>query len=101
MICRKCKSEVPPEDIIEEVIRLVSLAQRVKQRERSGPVRQKITRQFLFEWLATWRSDQGIEDTSRPLKNRGTTQLQRMYEQALKGRNYRLGRRWGGGGTNF
>jgi hypothetical protein len=94
MICRKCRSEIPPEDVIEEVIRLVAAADRAKQKERVGPTPKKVTRRFLIEWLTTWRADHGVSDSGRPLKNRSTAQLQKLYEQAVAGGNYRVGRSW-------
>ena len=85
MICRKCGSEIPPEDLIEEVIRLVTGADRTRQRARVGPTPKKVTRRFLIEWLTTWRADHGVSDAGRPLKNRSTAQLQKLYEQARAG----------------
>jgi hypothetical protein len=94
MICRKCRCEIPPEDVIEEVIRLVAAADRTKQKERVGPTPKKVTRRFLIEWLTTWRADHGVADSGRPLKNRSTAQLQKLYEQVVAGGNYRVGRNW-------
>jgi hypothetical protein len=90
MNCRHCQREIPPEDIAHEISRLLGLA-----REAAAP-RGPGDRQGLVNWLTAWRAQRGVTDADRPLKNRSTEQLWKMYEQATadSGTTYRLGRRW-------
>ena len=85
MVCRHCKKQIPADDLIAalEKLSLISPVDRVR-----------LTRQFLIEWLTAWRKEHGKPGTDRALKNRSTAQLRKMYEQAVAGETYRVGRRW-------
>ena len=53
------------------------------------------SRQYLIAWLTAWRKENGLGDSGRPISNRSLPQLQKMYDEAQRGKLYRAGRRWG------
>ena len=53
-----------------------------------------LERQALVASISAYRKRQGIEDSSRTLRNRSLAQLRKMNQQILAGNTYRQGRRW-------
>ena len=53
------------------------------------------SRQYLIAWLTAWRKGNGLEGSGRPISNRSLPQLQKMFEEAQSGKQYRARRRWG------
>jgi hypothetical protein len=53
------------------------------------------SRRYLIAWLTAWRKENGLADSGRRISNRSLPQLQKMYEEAQRGKQYRAGRRWG------
>ena len=68
--------------------------------EGSNPERPRVSamdRESLISSLARWRSDHGVSDPQRYLRNRSTDQLRKMYGQVRQAGSvapYRLGRSW-------
>ena len=57
----------------------------------------EMDRESLISSLAHWRSEHGVSDPQRYLRNRSTDQLRKMYRQVLlsgPAAPYRMGRSW-------
>ena len=50
----------------------------------------EMSRQELITWLTTWRKDNGLENSGRPLSNRSLPQLRKMYEYTRRREDHHL-----------